>query len=107
MAIWYRVWLASLEEEVEQQIATTPSLRGSGDGIQVDGKTIWTLPKGYPKGMIGWRRDALVLTCNRLKQHKVLEFWKANVEGMIEAVSNDDFIMLPSRSDLMIIDELE
>jgi hypothetical protein len=99
LAIWYKVWLVSLEEEIEHEIATAPSLRG--EGIQVDGKTIWTLPKGYTGGMTGWRRDALALTCDRLKQHKVLKFWRCNTKGMIEAVKDDYFDWLPSKSELM------
>jgi len=96
---WYKRWLNSLKEEIEHEKATTLLLRWGGEGVQVDGQTIWTLPKGYPEGMNGWCKDALGLTCDRLGQTTVLQFFRKYAERIIEAVKDDYSYDMPSPSE--------
>lgn len=93
---WYKRWLNSLKEEIEHEKATTLLLRWGGEGMQVDGKTVWTLPKGYPEGMNGWCKDALALTCDRLEQTTVLQFFRNYADRIIVAVKDDDSYDMPS-----------
>jgi len=102
----YMLWLESLKKEMQYEVENHPLLQwGGGHYTEYEGEKHWYLPKGYPGGMTGWRKDQLAIVCRRLNHNVTFRLFRRRREEMAWAM--EEHIGeegLPGRPDLELLD---